>query len=718
MHIVYICPGVYILNVSELGLNVLCGCPMDSSKLLIRKGIIREIEKDGVRFETGPNAILISDKLTQNGQFSNLIEFPVMQMQYNQGMCLPNHPNNTGARPLLIGMRSQIYAQCNYFLRGKYGLFSVKELMEAGFEEEEAKKLMRLKMRFNFGYMDKIEKLFDLLYIEDSEYQKVYEGLYVKRISFNIYEFTLEYEAIKETIQINLNLRPQERYELPYDFDNYRIKPAYFSVIHLGEANGWDPNRPCMSSLICYQGRYFLVDAPPGVEKLLKAIGLSVNEIEGIFHTHCHDDHFAGITSLIRSSRRIKYFATRAVRHSVMKKLSSLLSIEHRMFFRMFDCFDMEFDQWNNIDGLEVKPIFSPHPVETSIFYFRTLCDCEEGYRSYAHWADICSSRILKSFITDDPNSYGISEEYYSQIEESYLLPADIKKIDIGGGLIHGEAIDFKDDTSKKIVLCHLNRPLDCSEKEIGTNANFAMNDILIHSKIDFNMQRAEKWLREIIPSITKADMTLLLNSPIVDLNVGNIILKNGEKPEYIYLLLTGEVTGNSSKDSVSIYLHAGVLIGFASLILDRPVDQTFRTENYVTVLKIPKDILLHILKKHGLEENLKKSQHYIDYLLSLDLFYCNIDISIIHSIIQSLTIRESQPGELIDCLKHPGLYIVYKGSLSIEEENGRLLTDGDVFGEETVLFGMDVKYTYQTVEKTTIYHIPDSLIHYIPVLQ
>jgi len=53
-----------------------------------------------------------------------------------------------------------------------------------------------------------------------------------------------------------------------------------------------------------------------------------VGEIEGIFHTHAHDDHFAGLPALLASGRRLKYFTTPLVRHSVTRKLSALLSID------------------------------------------------------------------------------------------------------------------------------------------------------------------------------------------------------------------------------------------------------------------------------------------------------------------------------------------------------------------------------------------------------
>ena len=47
-----------------------------------------------------------------------------------------------------------------------------------------------------------------------------------------------------------------------------------------------------------YQGRYYLMDAGPNIMETLKSLGIDVGEIEGIFHTHSHDDHFAGLPAL------------------------------------------------------------------------------------------------------------------------------------------------------------------------------------------------------------------------------------------------------------------------------------------------------------------------------------------------------------------------------------------------------------------------------------
>ena len=70
----------------------MCGGPPDAIKHLMRRGLIVEQEVDGVVFENGPNAVLLSDVMLQGGSFANLSEFPVLQMFYRQRMIVPGHP--------------------------------------------------------------------------------------------------------------------------------------------------------------------------------------------------------------------------------------------------------------------------------------------------------------------------------------------------------------------------------------------------------------------------------------------------------------------------------------------------------------------------------------------------------------------------------------------------------------------------------------------------
>src|SRR5512141_244260 len=143
--------GIHWIEVPEAGLRVLCGCPADAIKHLIKRGLVLPQEVKGVACETGPNAILLSDVALQNGEFANLAEFPVLQMLYKQGLIIPNHPNNTGRKPMLIGAAEQVESQVRYIYRGNYGLVSREEIARSGMDERQAAEIMRLKLRFAFG---------------------------------------------------------------------------------------------------------------------------------------------------------------------------------------------------------------------------------------------------------------------------------------------------------------------------------------------------------------------------------------------------------------------------------------------------------------------------------------------------------------------------------------------------------------------------------------
>ena len=161
MHTIMVAQGVHWVAIPEADLSILCGCPADSVKLLMKKGLIVATEKNGVAIETGPNAILLSDVPTQNETFCNLSEFPILQMLYRQGMIVPGHPGNTGRRPLLIGLESQVRSQSQYIFRGNYGLSSIDELVATGVSRETAQDYMRMKLWFAFGRIRQTDEMLE-----------------------------------------------------------------------------------------------------------------------------------------------------------------------------------------------------------------------------------------------------------------------------------------------------------------------------------------------------------------------------------------------------------------------------------------------------------------------------------------------------------------------------------------------------------------------------
>jgi hemerythrin len=202
--------GVYWVAVPKAQLRILCGCPADCVKHLMKKGLIQWVEKNGVKYETGPNAILLSDLSLQNGHFANLAEFPVLQMLYRQGIIIPKHPNNTGDKPILIGQEEIVRSQMNYIYRGNYGLISQQEIEAAGIAPDVADEMMRLKLRFAFGSIRPTEDLLEDCVVRDQAIE-IRNGVFVRRLGFNVYEFGYE----EDSVQVDLNLSEGEAYETP-----------------------------------------------------------------------------------------------------------------------------------------------------------------------------------------------------------------------------------------------------------------------------------------------------------------------------------------------------------------------------------------------------------------------------------------------------------------------------------------------------------------------
>lgn len=705
--------GIEWVEIPSAGVYILCGCPPDSVKHLMKLGLIVPTERDGVTFETGPNAILLSDVILQNGSFTNMAEFPVLQMLYRQGTLIPNHPNNTGAKPILIGAQDQIDAQMEYIYRGNYGLVNEEELIQGGASSEDAKMMMRMKLRFAFGAIHHPSALLEHRVL-NSHPVEIMNGVFVERTSLN--HFSISYEG--ESVEVDLNLNPQENYVPSYPLGYHKVKRDSFSIIHSGDGDGWDVNRPTMSSVIFFDGKIYLVDAGPNVRDTLEALGIGISEVDGIFHTHSHDDHFAGLPTFIRSDRKINYYAAPYVRASVSKKLSALLSIDEDRFEDFFNIHDLVVDEWNDVEGLEVRPRFSPHPVETAVLQFRALGG--EGYKTYGHYADIVSLDVLKGMVTDDDSAPGVSQAFYDQVKDHYLEPMDVKKIDIGGGLIHGEAKDFTRDESNKMILSHTSLPLSADQREIGSGAPFGTGDVLIPSQQDTTRRYAFDYLRDYFPTVPTHALRTLMNTSVITFNPETILLKEGDPIDHIYLLLTGSVEMIKTASDIQSVVSAGSLVGEITALHHLPAMETYRALTFVNALKIPTALYREIVDKYKLFADILRLMEGREFLQNTWLFGEAISYSTQNRIADTMICHHVPEGETFKPLKKDGVGIVKEGTAKLYcgkrfiEDIGR----GDVFSEDSVILDMRSKYHIVADSPLEFCRMPVEVLKDIPIVQ
>ena len=704
--------GIFWVEVPNADVRILCGCPADSVKHLLRKGLIVPIEVSGVACETGPNAILLSDLVIQNGRVSNQSEFPVLQMLYNQGMIVPGHPGNTGLRPLLIGSRLQVDAQMAYIFRGNYGLISREELRDAGVPPAQADELMRMKLAFAFGRIRPSEELVQPVYVE-RERVELRNGVFVRRLRTNIFEISYG----EERVDVNLTLAPGEYYECAYTLDKHLLQRDYFTVVHTGDGDGWDMNRPTMGSIILFQGRVFLIDAGPNIGYALTALGIGVNEIDGIFHSHCHDDHLAGLTSLIRGDRRIAYYAVPMVRASVIKKLSSMARISEHEFSQLFDVHDLTLDEWNDVEGLEVRPILSPHPVETTIFYFRAMW--EGGYRIYGHLADIASFDVMRKMIAPDDAPAGISQSLFEKTVDAYRQKTDVKKIDIGGGLIHGAAVDFRDDPSGKLILAHTARRLTEEERTIGSGAPFGTVEVLIEGVSDDLRRRAFGYLRDYFPDVPLHRIRHLMNSRILVFNPEVILIKEGQRASDIYLILSGTVEMLRPGVPGSNLLSAGSIIGETPALLDTVASETYRAVSFVQAMRLPRDLYLDFVKRNDLYHDIVDSRDEWEFLRGSWLFADGVSCMTLNRLVHETEPISFEADRIIPPPENE-LLVMRSGEALLITPSGykEQLMAGSHFGATALADNAYRGTGVRIVDPAEAYRVPLDCIVHVPVVR
>jgi hemerythrin len=416
----------------------------------------------------------------------------------------------------------------------------------------------------------------------------------------------------------------------------------------------------------------------------------------------------------MRADRRVKFFAVPMVLAAVTKKLAALLDIEERDFSSYFNVVDLRLGEWNNLDGMEVKPVFSPHPVETTIFHFRALA--EGGYRSYAHFADVVGLKTLAGMITDDPSKPGLDRSLYDQIVADYAEPSDIKKIDIGGGMIHGEATDFTSDHSSRIILAHTSLPLTREQKRIGSGSSFGSVDVLIPSHRDFLSRAAFHFLADHLSGVPAPELGGLLNGPVVTFNPESILLRGGNQHDRIYLLLTGLVELLDEESDFRAELSAGAFLGEMSGLQDMPALETIRALSFVQALALPADLYRAFIMRHDLFAGISRLFETREFLSRTWLLGDVVSTGTLNAIAKNAKTIRVAAGMQIDQAA-PAVYLIETGRISriLGEKLLESLGPGDFFGEERAVFDVPVIASFKCDTEVVLYQLPTSQLGEIP---
>lgn len=705
----HITNGVTWIAIEEADLYICCGCPADTVKHLKKAGVINSVKHEGHAYEDGPNAILLSDTLIQNGQIANLAEFPILHMLYLQGFNLPDHPNYKKSNPILIGYEDQIVAQMEYASVGNHGLSNIDEIMEAGISHEKAEKIIAIKLHFSGGEIQHLEEMISSCSVEEGEVE-IKSNVFIRRTGINI--FKISYKG--ESVSVDLNLPPNEQYLAPYTLPFRSINSDVFSITHSGEGNGWDMNRPCMASVIHHQDRVYLIDAGPNILNNLSYLGIGLSEIDGIFLSHIHDDHFAGITELLNVERKLNLYATKLVIKTAKKKLRALMNSELDLINLAFNYIDLEFNVWNNVNGMEVQPCYSPHTVETSIFNFRVIDGTE--YRTYVHLADTINFDEYKAIIKKSPDIF--SKKDFSELEDSYLKKVNLKKIDVGGGLIHGHISDYALDNSDVLVIAHNSAPVTANKDNL-INVSFGDTHTLICQK-NFNLLRikSRKYIKQYFNTLEDKHIELLANQKIKRFEPNQIICSEKDGQKKLLLILSGLVSYENASE-IRQTIDPGNFIGFSKRYFKYDFPNNYKAWSYVYGLELDETFIMRFNEKFNLVNVFDERLNLVKILRASSLIHDSISNALFNQISKHSALIEIDKNNLLDDELQNNIFILISGNVKIRFTKGYHLNISaqEHFGGTSLLRAYRRKQNYIFTGKVKALSIPVEWIEKVPKL-
>lgn len=137
----------------------------------------------------------------------------------------------------------------------------------------------------------------------------------ISHIAFDCYR--VHEDTSNTDVFLNEDRRVQPAYPVHADYNTSTL--SRFDLEVLGGASGFTPNEPCTGLVLCFNGRFMLIDSIPFLDQHLYARGISKNQITACFLTHVHDDH-CSLFPLMLAPNPIEIITSKEIFNMAMEK--------------------------------------------------------------------------------------------------------------------------------------------------------------------------------------------------------------------------------------------------------------------------------------------------------------------------------------------------------------------------------------------------------------
>ncbi len=201
--------------------------------------------------------------------------------------------------------------------------------------------------------------------------------------------------------------------------------------------------------------------------------------------------------------------------------------------------------------------------------------------------------------------------------------------------------------------------------------------------------------------------------------NPQSINIKEGEFPDKILLVLTGDVEVIHSSNTYNLF-SPGALLGEMACLNNTPSTHTFRSTSFLQALSINKNLFKNFIVANSLYDELNHTENIRDSLINTWLFGEGISHTIYTKLARVIKSRDYPAGQKLTDLNEDMLHIVKKGRLERYCDNVTYesLEEGDFLGEEIAIFETPQIFSIRTLEPTCLYELPKDILNNVPIIR
>ncbi|MBT6434400.1 MAG: cyclic nucleotide-binding domain-containing protein [Deltaproteobacteria bacterium] len=459
--------------------------------------------------------------------------------------------------------------------------------------------------------------------------------------------------------------------------------PITLGVKPLGSRSGFDLSGPCTGFLIWVNGRICIYDGPVATRYLLERQGISVEDIDMVVLSHCHEDHMGAFVELILSGHKPRFFTTEPIYQSTLIKLSTYFKQPKEEIAKYLDYHRVTEGEPFDALGAEFQLFYTIHAIPT-VGLTVSLTDALGEHHAVTISGDTLHHDGLDKLKIDGI----LPEEHFQRMRN--LVPETRNQnhcyfCDVGESIIHGHPKDFVNNDNRVIYYhCPENEYTRSFGRELAQPGRTitVVEPRKMHPVTPLRILKAMKHLGL---DESKCMTSILYGGKTRHVGDGDLLLDGSpEDRETLSIVVSGTASvtyEDDDKQPVTTYLGPGEFFGGRDQLrqLD-PVDVTVKATTPMELFDISGAIFRECIERNDLSSILEQISRKRPFIDTIDLFD-DIELSLLNTLARQSEETDFDEGTRLveENQRDSAFYLLLEGTVEVRlNGSGATVVDAD----------------------------------------